>query len=60
MEVAKKNVASVGDTSVDIPLFQRSKLGIAVNTCDEKVIEEADYHLEKSDLRKLIPVIINL
>ena len=59
MEVAKKNVASVGDTSVDIPLFQRSKLGIAVNTCDEKVIEEADYHLEKSDLRKLISVIIN-
>ena len=59
MEVRKKDVASVGDTSVDIPLFQRSKLGIAVNTSDEKVIEEADYHLEKSDLRELISVITN-
>ena len=59
IEVSKKDVASVGDTSVDIPLFQRSKLGIAVNTDDKNVIEKADYHLEEKDLRELIPIIIN-
>ncbi len=59
MGFTKEEVASVGDTTVDIPLFQRSGLGIAVNTDDERVISEADYHLKENDLRKLIPVIID-
>ena len=59
MGFTKEEVASVGDTTVDIPLFQRSGLGIAVNTDDERVISEADYHLKENNLRKLIPVIIN-
>mgnify|MGYP001981625410 FL=1 len=59
MGFTKEEVASVGDTTVDIPLFQRSGLGIAVNTDDERVINEADYHLKENNLRKLIPVIIN-
>ncbi len=59
MGFTKEEVASVGDTNVDIPLFQRSGLGIAVNTDDERVISEADYHLKENNLRKLIPVIIN-
>lgn len=59
MGFTKEEVASVGDTNVDIPLFQRSGLGIAVNTDDERVINEADYHLKENNLRKLIPVIIN-
>ena len=59
MEVRKKDVAAVGDTVVDIPLFQRAILGIAVNTNDRKVIDEADYHLKENNLRKLIPVIVD-
>ena len=59
MEFKKENVAAVGDTVVDIPLFQRATLGIAVNTNNTKVIDEADYHLKENDLRKLIPVIID-
>ena len=59
MGFTKEEVASVGDTTVDIPLFQRSGLGIAVNTDDERVISEADYHLKENNLRKLIPVIID-
>jgi len=59
MEFTKGNVAAVGDTVVDIPLFQRAILGIAVNTSDRKVIDEADYHLKENDLRKLIPVIVD-
>ena len=59
MGFTKEEVAAVGDTTVDIPLFQRSGLGIAVNTDDERVISEADYHLKENNLRKLIPVIID-
>ena len=59
MGFTKEEVASVGDTTVDIPLFQRSGLGIAVNTDNERVISEADYHLKENNLRKLIPVIID-
>lgn len=59
MGFTKEDVASVGDTTVDIPLFQRSGLGIAVNTDNERVISEADYHLKENNLRKLIPVIID-
>ncbi len=59
MGFTKEEVAAVGDTTVDIPLFQRSGLGIAVNTDNERVISEADYHLKENNLRKLIPVIID-
>ena len=59
MEFTKENVAAVGDTVVDIPLFRRATLSIAVNTNNTKVIDEADYHLKENDLRKLIPVIID-
>ena len=54
----KNQVAAVGDTIVDIPMFDRAGLAIAVNTDDKKVIEKADYHL-KGDLRELKNLIIN-
>jgi len=53
----KNQVAAVGDTIVDIPMFDRAGLAIAVNTDDKKVIEKADYHL-KGDLRELKNIII--
>lgn len=53
----KNQVAAVGDTIVDIPMFDRAGLAIAVNTDDKKVIEKADYHL-KGDLRELKNLII--
>jgi len=59
LNMSKSEVASVGDSIVDIPLFQRSSLSIAVNTEDEEVIKEANYHLKESNLSKLIPIINN-
>tara|TARA_B110000196_G_scaffold311670_1_gene315948 strand:- start:244 stop:888 length:645 start_codon:yes stop_codon:yes gene_type:complete len=53
----KNQIAAVGDTIVDIPMFDRAGLAIAVNTDDKKVIEKADYHL-KGDLRELKNIII--
>ena len=55
--IPREEAAAIGDTVVDIPLFERAALGIAVNTENSKVIERADYHLKENDLRKLIPVI---
>ena len=57
LKVSKDEVAAVGDTVVDIPLFERAGLGIAVNTNDQRLIDEADYHLKEKNLRKLIPII---
>jgi HAD superfamily phosphoserine phosphatase-like hydrolase len=57
LNVSKDEVAAVGDTIVDIPLFERAGLGIAVNTNDQRLIDEADYHLKEKNLRKLIPII---
>ena len=57
MNVSKDEVAAVGDTVVDIPLFERAGLAIAVNTNDQRVIDEVDYHLKEKNLRNLIPII---
>ena len=54
----KNQVAAVGDTIVDIPMFERAGLSIAVNTNDERVITKANYHL-KGDLSELKKLIIN-
>ncbi len=56
MELSKENVAAVGDTVVDLPMFERAGLSIAVNTEQKNVFENADYH-HKGDLRELINII---
>ena len=58
LKLEKKQVAAIGDTTVDIPMFERAGLAIAVNTNDKTVIEKADYHL-KGDLSELKNLIIN-
>ncbi|MEC9332587.1 MAG: HAD family phosphatase [Candidatus Thermoplasmatota archaeon] len=57
LNMSREEVVAIGDTVVDIPLFERATLGIAVNTDNNKVIEIADYHLKEKDLRNLIPII---
>ena len=56
MELSKENVAAVGDTVVDLPLFERAGLSIAVNTNQKDVFENADYH-HNDNLKKLINII---
>ena len=50
---------AVGDTIVDIPLFERSGLSIAVNTKDKRVIKKADYHHKEKNLEGLMNIIKN-
>ena len=56
MKLSKENVAAVGDTVVDLPMFERAGLSIAVNTEQKNVFENADYH-HNGDLRELINII---
>jgi HAD superfamily PSPase-like hydrolase len=56
MELSKEDVAAVGDTVVDLPLFERAGLSIAVNTNQKDVFENANYH-HNGDLRELINII---
>ena len=60
MKIKKEEVISVGDTVVDLPLFERSEFSIAVNTNDSRVINKAEYHHTSSDLSDLIPIINKL
>ena len=56
MRLTKENVAAIGDTVVDLPMFERAGLSIAVNTNQSDVFENADYH-HNGDLRELINII---
>jgi phosphoserine phosphatase len=56
MGLPKENVAAVGDTVVDLPMFERAGLSIAVNTNQKDVFENTDYH-HNGDLRELINII---
>lgn len=58
LKLEKKQIAAIGDTTVDLPMFERAGLSVAVNTDDRRVIEKADYHL-KGDIRELQNLIIN-
>ena len=58
LKLEKKQVAAIGDATVDLPMFERAALSVAVNTDDKRVIEKADYHL-KGDIRVLQNLIIN-
>ena len=60
MNIDQNEVISVGDTVVDLPLFERSLFSIAVNTDDTRVIEKVNYHHRSKNLSELIPVISKL
>ena len=55
----KNEIAAIGDTVVDLPMFERAGLSIAVNTNDVNVIEKADYHLKSEDMNQLTKLIID-
>ena len=58
MNLEQKHVAAVGDTVVDVPMFERAGLSIAVNTDKHEVFGKADYH-HKGKLIDLATIITN-
>ena len=58
MNLNNNEVAAVGDTVVDLPMFERAGLSIAVNTDKEAVFGKTDYH-HNGKLIDLFPIITN-
>ena len=57
--LASSEVAAVGDTMVDLPMFEIAGLSIAVNTDDERVISKSKYYLKEGSMKQLSDVIIS-
>ena len=58
-DLTGNEVAAVGDTMVDLPMFEIAGLSIAVNTDDERVISKSKYHLKEGSMKQLSDVIIS-
>ena len=58
-DLTGNEVAAVGDTMVDLPMFEIAGLSIAVNTDDERVIGKSKYYLKEGSMKQLSDVIIS-
>tara|TARA_Y100000766_G_scaffold212471_1_gene184083 strand:+ start:758 stop:1411 length:654 start_codon:yes stop_codon:yes gene_type:complete len=58
-DLTGNEVAAVGDTMVDLPMFEIAGLSIAVNTDDERVINKSKYYLKEGSMKQLSDVIIS-
>ena len=52
-----ENIASIGNSCFDVPMFETAGLGIAFNPEDECVKKSADVVVEGKDLSKVIPAL---
>jgi phosphoserine phosphatase len=52
--IGTEDVVSVGNSRYDIPMFEKSAVGIAFNPADAEVRESADVVIEGKDLRKIL------
>ena len=58
LNIPHENIASVGNSCFDIPMFEVSGLGIAFNPSDNCVKKAADYIVTKKDLKKILPLVL--
>ena len=57
LDISLENIASVGNSCFDIPMFEVSGIGIAFNPSDNCVKEAADYIVYEKNLIKIIPIL---
>jgi len=56
VDVGADSIISVGNSCLDIPMFNASGLGVAFNPEDDCVQDAADVVVREKDLRRVIPV----
>lgn len=56
--ITKEETVAVGDSLIDIPLFQQSGLAIAFDSKNDELLDYADIHVEKKDLREILHYIL--
>ena len=54
MNIEPGKCVSIGNSHIDVPMFECSGLGIAFNPSDALVREKADIVIEKKDLREIL------
>jgi len=57
--VSKERTASIGDSFIDIPMFEASGMSIAYNPSDDVVRKKATYVVESTDLTAVLPYILD-
>jgi phosphoserine phosphatase len=53
--VAPEKCAAIGNSWVDVTMFEIAGLGMAFNPIDDQVVRAADIVLETDDLRDILP-----
>ncbi len=56
--VKRERAACVGDSFVDVPMFEGCALSIAFNPSDDEVVKHATHVINEKDLRLVLPYII--
>jgi phosphoserine phosphatase len=56
--VSRNQVASIGDSFIDVAMFEVSRIGIAFNPIDDGVKEKADFIINSDDLRSVLEPLI--
>ena len=57
LDIPCTNIAAIGNSCFDIPMFETCSLSIAFNPLDSCVTEAADIVIRDKDLSKIIPFI---
>ncbi|MEI6796467.1 MAG: HAD-IB family phosphatase [Methanomassiliicoccales archaeon] len=57
-QVGQDEVASIGDSFIDIAMFNVSRIGIAFNPTDEEVVKSADVVIRSDDLTSVLETLI--
>ena len=56
--IAPERTVSIGDSFIDVSMFELSALSIAFNPIDDYVTEKADHVVRERDLRLVLPLIL--
>ncbi len=56
--VAHERAACIGDSFVDIPMFEGCAMSIAFNPMDDEVVKHATHVVNQKDLRLVLPFIL--
>ena len=56
--ITREETVAVGDSVIDLALFDQSGLTIAFNCSSKELLDRADVHVEKKDLREILKHIL--
>ncbi len=57
--VPKERSASIGDSFIDVPMFEASGMSIAFNPSDDEVVRRATYVVRGNNLTRILPLVLD-